>query len=623
MNEKQYTPELQRFDELLSAYCDERLTDVEFVELENTLRQNAALRRRFHDGMNVHGQLAWSYGSGTVRAAGNLGLPFSADVTPSQSLAGTPARNAHRRWLVWSVGILATAASLFVAAWLSWPGQNQPLPGTGSSSPIVAKVVDLVGDAELVADNQTSTKPVTVVASGQEIHLGETFRTSSDDGSAVIEYADGTRVELNPDTEIQFVSYQPEGAIKPDGSGGLGKKILLNKGIVRAEVAKQPAGRPMLLVTPHAQMRVLGTSFTFGVSEESSRVDLEEGRVQFTRQSDGQTVDVEQGYYAVASATAEPLVAQQRPKATPIANTRIKPGGGHSAVLSADGSLLATLRRNQVQLWDSRSGNKRGSFDQKHTKGTHLAFSPDKQWLAIFGGDNKIVVWSVADRSVRKTFTLANMPSAVAFAADSSWLCASERAASEKGTESGGLVHRWDIKDNKPVADLRTSAKGISSLAVSPDGQLVAVGTTEGRTLIWSLGNDSQIGSFPVGTGYVTGLAFSPDGKWLAASRKAGAVVVLYNLLERGETISNLGLSLIGHGQAVRAMSFSANGQALAVGTNDGNVTLWNPNNKRELGWFGAGGRAVLSLAFVPDGNSLLTAANTGVIEFWRTPTEK
>ena len=609
MTHNSYTPELQRFDELASAYCDERLSEGEWTELETLLWEQPALRRRFQEWMTVHGQLAWAFGGNSGRLAETAEVQTEMLATSGASVSpSAPAGSARRKRLaMYAAGFVSTAAALFVAVWLSQRGPNpdvnpaQPVVQlVDQDRPVIAKLVELTGEAELVSSSGTALPAV----ADQEIRLDQTLRTVGDEGFAVVEYADGTRIELSPDTELQFVSYQPE------GSKETGKKLVLRKGVLRAEVAKQPVDRPMLLATQFAQMRVLGTTFTFGVSDNASRVDLEEGRVQFTRQSDGQTVDVEQGYYAVASA-AEPLVAKPLPKAVAFAQTRIKPNGGHSAVLSADGAQLATLRRNQVQIWDSHTGNRRGSLDQRHAKGTRLVFLPDNRRVAIVGYDGSVALWDLDSKNTRRRFALDGLP-AVAFSPDGKSLAAVGRTA-----KAAGVVHRWDIATGNVLPDLHTTAPGIASLAYSPDGKLLALGTTDGRALVWDVAADSQVASFSVGAGYVTGLAYSPDGRWLAAIRRVGGQLAVWDAVERGEPIH-----LTGHGQAIHAVAFSAHGEFLAAGTHDGNVTLWNPQSRKEVLWLHPAGQAVLSLAFTPDGNALLTAANSGLIEFWRTPRE-
>jgi Concanavalin A-like lectin/glucanases superfamily/FecR protein len=73
-----------------------------------------------------------------------------------------------------------------------------------------------------------------------------------------------------------------------------GKRIDLQQGELRAEVAKQPAGKPMMLHTPHGQAEVLGTTFVLNVQPDSTRLQVEHGRVLMAKDSVGQIVEANQ-----------------------------------------------------------------------------------------------------------------------------------------------------------------------------------------------------------------------------------------------------------------------------------------------------------------------------------------
>jgi hypothetical protein len=57
----------------------------------------------------------------------------------------------------------------------------------------------------------------------------------------------------------------------------------------------------MVMKTPQAEARVLGTRFTLAVSTNGTRLEVTQGKVRFTRLSDGTNVRVGAGNYAVAA----------------------------------------------------------------------------------------------------------------------------------------------------------------------------------------------------------------------------------------------------------------------------------------------------------------------------------
>jgi hypothetical protein len=71
----------------------------------------------------------------------------------------------------------------------------------------------------------------------------------------------------------------------------------------------------MIIATPEAEARVLGTSFALRVDDKTTAIEVSEGIVRFRQISDGRTVDVPAGYHALTGKNAfspKPLPATGR-----------------------------------------------------------------------------------------------------------------------------------------------------------------------------------------------------------------------------------------------------------------------------------------------------------------------
>ena len=99
-----------------------------------------------------------------------------------------------------------------------------------------------------------------------------------------------TSFELAPATELKVVSAAPE------------KRFELHGGELQATVARQAPFRPLLIRTPQAEVRVIGTQFMLRVTTNSTRVEVTHGKVRFVRVSDGKPIKVPARKYAVAAA---------------------------------------------------------------------------------------------------------------------------------------------------------------------------------------------------------------------------------------------------------------------------------------------------------------------------------
>jgi ferric-dicitrate binding protein FerR (iron transport regulator) len=183
------------------------------------------------------------------------------------------------------------AALLLVAVLASpAPQAGQPLAAIATAKP---GVTVLRGAATMPAE------------AGLMLLPGDLLRVPKGAG-AVVRYPDRTTVDVGASTSVAFQS-------GGDAASSLGKRVNVAWGTVRAEVAKQPPGHPMVFLTPTAQAIVLGTRLSLVVDAASSRLEVEEGRVAFARNSDQGRVEVGAGQFALATPTGEfsarPVVA--------------------------------------------------------------------------------------------------------------------------------------------------------------------------------------------------------------------------------------------------------------------------------------------------------------------------
>ncbi len=135
------------------------------------------------------------------------------------------------------------------------------------------------------------------ILSGQGIDVGP-------GGAAIVVYPDGTRLELEADTEIR--------AIKAAG----GKKLHVAKGAVRALVARQPKDQPMVLSAALGEAKVVGTTLRLAVHADPRigvRLEVTEGKVELKHLLSGKRVEVAAGHYAVAAQGSD-LLARPMPR---------------------------------------------------------------------------------------------------------------------------------------------------------------------------------------------------------------------------------------------------------------------------------------------------------------------
>jgi hypothetical protein len=165
----------------------------------------------------------------------------------------------------------------------------KPGPTRVETLPALARLEGIQGEVVLGIDRRPA-------ASGAELRDGATVETVGAQSSAVLRFADGTRLELSGEAKLHE---------KLSGKRSAGKGLTLAHGSLRAEVAKQPAGQSFLFLTPHAEIQVIGTRLSIQSGAET-RVDVQEGQVRVTGLKSGQGTTLSAGQSAEAGPAGPP-----------------------------------------------------------------------------------------------------------------------------------------------------------------------------------------------------------------------------------------------------------------------------------------------------------------------------
>ena len=153
------------------------------------------------------------------------------------------------------------------------------------------------------------------------------------------------------------------------------------------------------------------------------------------------------------------------------------------------------------------------------------------------------------------------------------------------------------------------------SVAVSPNGRLIASGDGSGKITLWDAATGREI-SFLIGhLRSVLSCAWHPDGKILA-SASADQSVRLWEA-STGREIR----SFNGHSNWVRSCAWHPDGQTLASASDDQSVRLWDTASGREIRSLTGHSGSVLSCAWHPDGKTLASASADKTIHLWDAAT--
>jgi len=354
---------------------------------------------------------------------------------------------------------------------------------------------------------------------------------------------------------------------------------------------------------------------------------------------------------------------------------------------SPNGQLLASgSGDNTIILWDATTGKPVGQPLKGHSDTiTSIAFSPDGKTLVSGAGDKKIIFWDVetgkpigqpltghsggiteVDYSANGKFIASGdwdgsiilwdaktrQPIGEPLISDESgWVWSLTISPDSNTLVAAGFATEnlssipvippygtfWNVSTRQfgrqPLVQLQKSndaafGENIFGFAwdivISPDGRILAAGTTEGPVILWDMRTKRIIGEPLIGHTAAATLAFNVESDILASASDDGTII-LWDV----ETGQPIGKPMKGHSGEVNSVAFSPDGKNLVSGGDDGSIILWNTSIRLNTNLTASNpiGESLtsiyssnFSMAFSPDGKTL-ASGNIFSISYWNMTT--
>jgi WD40 repeat protein/transcriptional regulator with XRE-family HTH domain len=278
-------------------------------------------------------------------------------------------------------------------------------------------------------------------------------------------------------------------------------------------------------------------------------------------------------------------------------NVAYSPDGSRVASASVDGS---------ARLWDSNTGALLRTLilgDAPEDGLTGLAFHPDGRRLATGSMDGRITIWDVESGEILNRLEgHTNMVVGLAFSPDG------DRLASAAWD---GLAKVWDVATGKEITTFNghTPNALLVGIAFSPDGKRVfSTGADSRLVRVWDAETGQQLAEFPDEGKDVFGLALSPDGATLALGNQDGDIT-LWDVAS-GKFLHRLS----GHAGLILRLQFSQDGQQLASASFDRLAKVWDVSTGKEIVTLYGNHGNVFGVSFHPEGTRLATAGADGTV---------
>ncbi|HEY3999529.1 MAG TPA: protein kinase [Candidatus Xenobia bacterium] len=150
----------------------------------------------------------------------------------------------------------------------------------------------------------------------------------------------------------------------------------------------------------------------------------------------------------------------------------------------------------------------------------------------------------------------------------------------------------------------------VYATAITPDGNLVVSGGSDGVVRTWDPITGACLSAMAGHTSPVAGLCLTPDGQ-VAFSASADTTIRMWNLA----TGQCLGVFV--HGWSTRHVAVSDDGTWLIVASMDKTLSCWHVPTSRRVRTLQGHGEAVLGVAMTGDGSLAVSASEDTTLRIW------
>jgi tetratricopeptide (TPR) repeat protein len=239
-----------------------------------------------------------------------------------------------------------------------------------------------------------------------------------------------------------------------------------------------------------------------------------------------------------------------------------------------------------------------------------MAYRPDGKVLATGDYSGRVHFWD-ADTMARVGRPLAagSHVCSLAFSPDGRTLAV--------GTAEPAFVLLRDLEADKLRGASIPFRTIVTHLVFSPDGTRLAAGSHDSTARLVDVATGQSVGDLHQQRSPALGLAFSPDGRHLLLAEGHPSTARIWDA-RSGQPAS----TAIAHASQIveYSLAFSPDGSTFAVGCEDGSVRLWDVATARPVGPARMVRGRALGVSFSPDGHSLMAVGDGGDVRSWPLP---
>jgi len=179
-------------------------------------------------------------------------------------------------------------------------------------------------------------------------------------------------------------------------------------------------------------------------------------------------------------------------------------------------------------------------------------------------------------------------------------------SASEDGT-----LRLWDVNDPAKVSTVTTLSSGFRSAAFSSDGHYLCAGTSDGKIILRDLSTRSDVITTTGHSGIINFICFDKTGRSIISADNKGTV--------RIRNLNKISADSLLHQSfhKISAAAYNRQTDVFAAAFGDGTIKYFNISRPNDIKVISGNNKSVSSLAFNEMENLLAAGYTSGVINIW------
>jgi WD40 repeat protein len=301
---------------------------------------------------------------------------------------------------------------------------------------------------------------------------------------------------------------------------------------------------------------------------------------------------------------------------------------------SADGKFIASASDFTVGVWEVATGKQVNRLQAHDSVIYSLAFTPSSDGVVSGSDDGTAIVWDLDTMKPRHILSgHYRVAGSVECSPDGKMLATGEGYPSGYGNNEA-QIRLWSLADGTLVRQFTGHLHSVHRLAFSPDGTRLASAGYDARFRVWDPATGKRLFQIRGNEGTRT-LAYSPDGKMLVLGTSWGDLSLVQ--AENGQKVRDLGTPQGDYRRRVMHAAFSGDGMTVVSLEQEENrgvpkIRLWETESGREIRSVPIPGSCPYSDDFLaaravsPDGTIAATATDRGpepAIQVWDLSTGK